>query len=294
MEIPLELYRVFAAVAEHQSVSRAAASLFITQPAVSQSIKQLESRLGGTLFTRTPRGVTLTREGEALYAHVKEGLGQLRAGESRLRAILAMESGHIHIGAGDSMCKHFLLPFLGKFHALYPEIEIHVTNRTSPETLRLVQSGQVDIGFVNLPAEGKGLEVESCAPIQDCFVAGEPFFHLTHEPMSLRALAEQPLLLLERDSITRLHLDSWAAERGVSFHPAIELGSHDLLVEFARIGLGVAAVVEEYVAQELAQGLLRKVNLDVPPPQRAIGAVFSQTALLSSAAAAFRQLVREG
>ena len=294
MAVNLELYRIFYSVARAKSISQAARELFISQPAVTQAIKQLEKELGGLLFTRSARGVTLTREGELMLDYVERALDLIKGGEGRFQEMLNLERGHISIGASDSICKHFLLKHLEVFHERYPHLEIHVTNRTSRETIQLLKDGAVDIGFVNLPIDDEPqLVITTCLALHDCFVAGPKYFEAAAEIHDLKTLSEQPILLLERESNTRMKLDEFINGLGIDLKPAIELGSLDLLVEFAKIGLGFACVIEEFITAELSTGQLRKVELEERLPERAIGLIRMRNIPVSHAAQAFMNIVLE-
>lgn len=292
MAVNLELYRIFCSVARAGSMTQASRELYISQPAVTQAIKQLEKELGGSLFIRSSRGIALTREGELLFKHVEPALEQLRGGEKRFSEMLNLERGYINIGASDSICKFYLLNYLEIFHERYPNLEIHVTNRITRETIQLLKNGDVDIGFVNLPVEDDPqLAVIPCKAINDCFVAGPKYFDEIPKIRSLETLAKYPLLLLEKASNTRQRLDEYFMEKNISLKPSVELGSLDLLIEFSRIGLGFACVTEQFVSEELANGVLRKVELDEQLPQRAIGLVLMKNAPISLAAERFMRIV---
>lgn len=292
MAVNLELYRIFHSVAHAKSISQAARDLFISQPAVTQAIKQLEKELGGVLFIRGARGVSLTREGELMLGYVERALELLNGGEGRFQEMLNLERGQINIGASDSICKHFLLHYLERFNETYPHLEIHVTNRTSRETIKLLKDGNVDIGFVNLPIDDDPqLTVIPCMEIHDCFVAGPKYFEAAEKIHDLQALSTQPILLLERDSNTRRRLDEFLERRQITLKPSIELGSLDLLVEFARIGLGVACVIEEFIKEELSSGILQKIELKETLPSRSIGLIHMQSIPVSYAAKYFMNLV---
>ena len=152
----LEQYKIFASVAQNKSFGKAASELYITQPAVSQSVKQLETELGVQLFVRTARGAELTEAGKTLYGYAEQALSTLRNGEEQLKVLKALGTGTLAIGASDTLCEHFLLPYLCDFHKKYPAIKLRITNRTSAETVRLLSYGHVDIGFINTPCEIPG------------------------------------------------------------------------------------------------------------------------------------------
>lgn len=291
MSADLELYRVFCTVARCGSLSHAARELYISQPAVSQAMRRLEDSLSCSLFTRTSRGITLTSEGRMLYSYADKAVSLVTAAEDKLNRMRTLQSGGLMIGASDTLCQYFLLPYLERFHAEYPEVQLQVTNRTTPETVELLKIGKVDIALVNLPVEDDALCVRECLTVHDVFVAADRFEHFKGQKISLDMLAREPLVLLEQASNSRKYLDAFAAHQGVTLHPEIELGAHSLLVEFARIGLGIACVTSEFAKDHLAAGELFEVELDPPMPSRAIGLISLDGVPLSAAALRFIQIV---
>ena len=292
MEHNLEWYRVFYWAARTGSLSKAAERLYITQPAVSHTIKQLESRMGGELFYRTPRGVKLTAEGEVLFHYVEQAFTLVEIGEKAIAGIHNLHSGEVNIGASDTLCKYYLLPILEQYHELHPEIRIRVTNRTTPETLTLLKEGKVDFGIVSLPVADKQVDFRMSSPIQDCLVGGKAYAKLAHSGDSTLAdLTGYPLLLLEEGGSTRSFIDEYAAGQGVTIVPEFELGSIDLLAQFAKRGFGLAFVIRDYIADELASGQLVKIPLKPPIPQRHIGIATLRGVPLSAAAKSFLALL---
>jgi LysR family transcriptional regulator, cyn operon transcriptional activator len=291
----LESYRVFYVTAKCGSFTRAAAELFITQPAVSHAIKQLETKLGGPLFLRTPKGVKLTSEGEVLFRFISQAYHLIEAGEKKLAEIHLLQEGEIRVGAGDTLCRYFLLPYLEAFHQRYPSIRFQVTNRTTQETVALLKEGKIDFGIVNLPlqAEDRMLEVRESIELQDCFVSGTSIDvpGLAEAPLTFAQLQQYPLLMLERASTTRRYIDRFAQEQGVALNPEIELGSIELLVQFARIGLGLACVIRNFISDELQSGVLREVLLQPPIPARRVGLITLRDVPLSSAARQFMEML---
>ena len=291
LSVNMELYRVFLAVGKCRSLSQAARILKISQPAVSQAIRQLENRLGCRLFIRTTKGVELTGEGSTLIGYIEQAVGLVDTAEAKLASLKDLTSGELKIGASDTLCDYYLLPYLKHFHALYPEIHLQVTNRTSDETLVLLKSGKVDISFVNLPISDPQVSILPCMTVQDIFVAGEKYAALRGKPVSWQTLSRLPLILLEHASNSRRHLDRVAAQNGVTLDPSIELGAHSLLVKFASIGLGVACVTKEFAGDLTSQGNLFELELMPPVPQRGVGLATLQGLPLSFAAARFAELV---
>ena len=284
----LDQYQVFLEVARARSFSRAAAALFVTQPAVSQAVKGLEERLGCKLFLRSARGVSLTEEGEHLYREVSGAILRLEEAESHFAGLQTLSAGTLRIGASDTVCKYLLLPFLKEFHRQYPDVSIKVTNRTSSETVRLLREGQVDLGFVNTPTPiDATMDCEEVCKVQDGFVCTAELAKRLPKSVTYQELAKQPLLMLERLSSTRRFWDRVFEQEGVSLKPQIELGSLDLLLEFARIGLGISAVTLPAARELTEAGQLVVLNLKHPPAPRSIGVITSKQLPPSPCAKAF-------
>ncbi|WP_127579549.1 LysR family transcriptional regulator [Paenibacillus koleovorans] len=290
----LESYRVFYMTARTGSFTKAAETLYITQPAVSHAIKQLETKLGGPLFVRMPKGVRLTAEGEVLYRFIAQAYQLIETGEKKLAEMQALEQGEIRIGAGDTLCRYFLLPYLEQFHRLYPSIRFQVTNRTTQETIGFLKESAIDFGIVNLPLEQHDLmlDIRESMELQDVFVVSpDAPYEVPTGPAPIRMLADYPLIMLERGSSTRSYVDSFAARHGLELQPEIELGSIELLVQFTRIGLGLACVIRNFIEDELLAGTLQEVPLEPPIPPRRVGLVTLRDVPLSSAAQQFMSML---
>lgn len=295
MPADLDLYSIFCTVARCGSLSHAARELYVSQPAISQSMHRLEYTLGCTLFTRTSRGITLTSEGRMLYSYADKAVSLIAAAEDRLNRMRTLQSGGLMIGASDTLCQFFLLPYLDKFHRDYPDVQLQVTNRTTPETVELLKVGKVDIAIVNLPVNDTSLSMREVLKVHDVFVASsERFECLKGKRLTMEELAALPLILLEKASNSRKYLDDFASVCGVTLHPEIELGAHSLLVQFAQIGLGISCVTQEFAADALNSGELFEVELTTPMPPRNIGLISLEGVPLSVAAEKFISIVMDG
>lgn len=291
MENNTEWYRVFYWTAKLGSLTKAADRLHITQPAVSHTLKQLEGSFGGPLFFRSARGVSLTAEGEALFHYVEQAFRMLELGEKSMAEMRSLNHGEISIGASDTLCKHFLLPRLERFHREYPDIRIRVTNRTTPETIALLKEGEIDFGIVNLPAEDAKIDFHESEVLQECLVGGTAFAGLAEHSFPLERLGEYPLLLLEPGSSTRRFLDAYAEANDVELRPEFELGSLDLLVQFALSGFGLTFMARGYIEEELAEGKLVEIPLVPPPPVRHVGIATLKGVPLSAAPKRFLEFL---
>lgn len=270
----LELYRTFYAVARAGNVTKAAETLYVTQPSVSYAIKQLEERLGVTLFVRKPKGVALTAEGQLLYRHVSAGIEAMQIGEQAIEQYKRLEIGEIRIGTSDTLCKYFLLPFMETYRREYPNVRFQLSHGKTPDIVGWLREGRIDCGMVHLPLNDDRLEVIELAVVRDCFVAGARYRHLAEEAVPLREVFEYPLIVLSGNSQTRSFVESLAGEHGLVLKPDIELGSVELLIEFARIGFGLSFLSREFVLPELEQGVLFEIRTEEPIPPRRVGIAY--------------------
>lgn len=293
MNAKLEQYRVFNVAAGSKSVSQAAQKLFMTQSAVSQTIKQLEEALDTRLFIRTSRGISLTHEGEILYEYTLSAMELLETGTRRLTAFRSLEEGEIRIGASDTVSFYYLTPLLERYHSAYPNIKIQVVNRVTSEAVDLLKSGNIDLAFGNLPISDSSLEITECLEVHDIFVAGKGFEHLRGRALSRRELAALPLILLEKKSNSRNFVDEVFARSGCSLGASIELGAHELLLQFASISLGVSCVISEFSQRYIESGSVFELIQKSPVPARAIGCFYSKHITLSSAAKRFMQMMKQ-
>ena len=287
----LDLYKVFCEVAKNQSFSNAAKKLYMTQPAVSQAIMQLEGELEVRLFTRTSRGVMLTNEGQLLYEYTNSAINLINAGEKKLQDAKGLIFGELKIGVGDTISRYFLLPYLEEFHNQSPNIKLKIMNRTTLELCTMIKSGEIDMAICNLPIKDPSIEIQKCMDVQDVFVCGKKFKEALSKALNFEEIAKLPLILLDHKSNSRQFVENFILSKGVKLTPDIELGSHDLLLDFAKINLGVACVVREFSKKYLEDKVLYEVETVEKIPQRSIGFCFLKGMSLSSASARFVEMV---
>lgn len=290
----LEYYKVFYYVAKYKSLTLAAGELAISQPAVSQSMKQLEAALGATLFVRASKGVKLTKEGELLYSYVEKGYEQIALGEKKLQQMQNLDLGEVHIGASDMTLRFYLLPYLERFHEKYPGIKVKVTNAPTPETLQNLQEGKIDFGIVSEPfVEGEGRKITVVRRIEDIFVAGRKFIAYKNRMMDLKELEELPLICLEGGTSTRSYMDGLLQENLVEIKPEFELATSDMIVQFALRNLGIGCVVRDFAKEYLESGQLFELRFHQRIPGRHFCLVTDVKNPLSAAAGNLLEMIYE-
>ncbi|MEK4522664.1 MULTISPECIES: LysR family transcriptional regulator [unclassified Psychrobacillus] len=287
----LDLYKIFCMVSKNNSFSKAAKDLFMSQSAVSQAIMQLEKELDTRLFYRTTKGVTLTTEGSVLFEYASSALKLIDTGEEKILEFKNLTAGELKIGVGDTISRFFLLPYLEEFHNKYPSIKFTIVNGTTIELCNILKSGGVDIALCNFPIDDDSLGQRPCLEVQDIFVYGEKFDKVLSKPISLDKLVKFPLIFLEQKSVSRRYVEEYMLSKGVKISPEFELGSHDLLLEFAKINLGIACVTKQFAGDYLRKGMLKEVKLKESIPPRNIGVCFLKRVPLSTAATKFVELI---
>lgn len=281
----LEYYKVFYYVAKYGSVTKAAGELAISQPAVSQALKQLERQLEVSLFYRAAKGVKLTSEGELLFRYVEKGYEQIELGVKKVRQLQNLELGEIHIGASDMTLQYYLLPYLEKFHEKYPEIKVTVTNAPTPETLNFLKEGRIDFGIVSTPfGETADLKITEVREIEDVFVGGRRFISYKNRTLDLQELEKLPLICLEKNTSTRRYMDEYLERNQVAIQPEFELATSDMIVQFALRNLGVASVVKDFAKDYVDAGLLFELRFNKMIPKRKFCVVQNIKMPLSAAA----------
>ena len=272
-----EHYKIFCKIVECQSISKAASQLYVSQPAISLAIKQLETNLDVKLFFRTQKGVTLTTEGLTLYNYVKEGCTLISVGEEKLKELNALQAGEISIGASDMTLRFFLLPLIERFHRNFPLVKIKISNAPTPETLQHLKEGIIDFGVVSEPVRdtnGQGyrynynynynfnFKLKPVKSIRDILVAGNNYKELADKPkVPVKDLKKLAFVMLEKGTSTRQYIDNYFEQNNMEINPEIELATSDLVAEFIRRGMGIGFIVEDFVTDDLKSGVLHKINL---------------------------------
>ena len=273
IEQNLSQYKIFYEVAKAGNISKAAKELYISQPAISKAISKLEDSLGLSLFTRSSRGVQLTSEGEILFEHTREAFDALDRGEQELKRIQEFDIGHLRIGVSNTLCKYILLPYLKTFIDQYPHMKVTIESQATAQTLARLEQQKIDLGLVAEPSVRRDLAFIPVMDIQDTFVTTPNYLENLYlrEGQDTSLFETGNIMLLDTSNMTRHHVDEYMAENNIFPHQILEVTTMDLLIEFAKIGLGIACVIKELVQKELDSGMLVEIPLDIPIHRRTIG-----------------------
>jgi len=293
-DIDLNLYKVFSKVVETGNITKASEKLFVSQPAITKSIKQLENSLGGTLFTRTKKGVELTEEGKVLYIHVKKILEDISNAQNKFNSLINLEEGKIKIGASATVTKHFLMSYIEKFHIMYPNIEICIVNELTKNLVNDLKYGYLDFLVTNMPINASSdLNVEVCAKLHDTFATSKKYIDLQNREIKLSDIGKYKTIAQKEPSNTREFLNNFMKQNGILFKPDIEIVSYALVVEFIKSGFGIGYVTKEFVREELEKEEIYEVLIDKKIPERNLGIVTLKNNVPSFATQKFIELLKQ-
>lgn len=295
----LSYYHIFYTAAKTGNISRAAEELFISQPAVSKAIKNLEQQLNTTLFLRKSRGVSLTREGELLYRHIASAFSSIEEGELQLRRNRELEVGHLQIGVSTTLCKHIMLPLLQQYIRKNPHVAITINCLSSAETTSRLLENKLDLGLVAETNAVRHLAFTPLSHLSYTFVASPSYLDnlklrekVDHTKQSSLFFKAATLMLMDEGNISRQHLEHYFQDHSIETGQILETSNMELLVEFARIGLGVACVIRDLVEMDIKNGTLIEISLEQNISQRTVGFAYSQESVFNPSAEKFRRLIR--
>ena len=270
MNINFELYKIFYEVALAGSISGGAKKLMISQPAVTQAIHNLEDELGGKLFIRIPKGVIFTNEGRELFEYVSMGIKYFVNGANKFSSLKELDSGVINIGATTTISECFLLPYLKRFHEMYPNIVINIVNDLSDNLISLLRNGSVDIVFTFYSDfKYKDVSINYICELNDMFFVGKGY---KKNFDSFEDIVNDGILVNKRPSVTRVNFDIFMDKNAIDYVPKMEIVSHGLLVNLVKNNFGVGLLTKEFVENEIDRNLFY-VKPVVNIPKRKLGYV---------------------
>lgn len=271
MYISYDYYRIFYYVAKYGSFTQAAEALLSNQPNITRTVKKLEHELGCTLFVRSNRGVSLTPEGEKLYAHVAAAVEHIRTAEKELSRDKSLQNGRIFIGASEIALHCLLLPVLKEFRRRYPGVHIHVTNHSTPQAVSALKDGLVDLALVTTPVDlPKDIKMIPLRSVQEAAVCGSSYSFLCDRQVSLKELAEYPIICLGPRTKTFDFYAELFSQNGLVLAPDIEAATTDQILPMVKNDLGIGFVPEEFLLNESPRTGVCRLQLREEIPARAV------------------------
>ena len=295
MYVTWDYYKVFYYVAKYQNFTKAARVLGSNQPNVTHTMNRLEEQLGCVLFIRSNRGVTLTPEGELLYARVSSAAVQIQEAEEELSASATLEHGSISISATETALNIYLSDKLRAFHEDFPKIRLRISNHSTPQAVQAVRNGEVDFAVVSTPAEVDApLNMVELEPFREILVGGRTFTALASQTLSLKELSAYPLISLSEESMTRAFYRQFFLEHDAVLRPDTEAATTDQMLTLVRSELGLAFVPEPMTRNALKSREIVQLTLREEIPARSVCLVYDRHRPLNTAARAFRERLQKG
>ncbi len=263
MNIDLELYRIFYTVAKNKHMTKASEELHISQPAISQSIKKLESQLDGTLFLRSNKGMELTEEGKMFYEYVKGALELINNAENEFTSFKDLSKGEIKIGCSTTLTKLVLIDSLKDFHLDYPNININIANDLTSNLINDLKLGKLDFVIFNESnIKETNLNLKKIKELKQGFIYNPEFYD--DNISNFEDLNKVPLILQKEESNSRKLLDYVALENNVKLIPKMEVVSQELITEFVNIGLGIGFSIIDLAKRNYKNFKELKINKKIP------------------------------
>lgn len=291
----LSQYKIFYTVAQCGNISKAADRLYISQPAISKSLKTLEETLSVKLFNRNSRGVTLTDEGKILYSHISNAFDEISKGEYYLKQVHDLGLGSIRISVSSTLCKYILLPYLKEFIRDNPHIKINIECRSTTFSIDLLNNGKCDIGLIGKTDSMNNLNFISLGKVNYIFTATQRYLNNLKQrniESTQDIFRNANIMLLDKDNVSRLHVDNYLAENHLDPGNILEVNNMDLLIDFAKIDIGIACVISDFIKSELESQKLIELNLPVPIPSREIGFAYNKNLITSTAMEKFIEFIQ--
>lgn len=294
MNISFEYYKIFYYVARYENITKAAMVLKSSQPNVTRIIHLLEDQLDCRLFLREPRGLKLTEEGKRLYAHVAIACQHLLDAESELCRDKNICSGTIELGITETALHLFLLKNLHDFQQNYPDIKIRIQNNTTPEILKSLANGRLDLAIVTTPFElNDSFACEDLLTFQEIPAGGSEYAALANRPMTLKEFRLHSIIGLGYGTASYEYYRKVFMEQKLDYEPAMEVATADLVIPLLQNNLGVGFVPEPLAAPFFEDKSLVPLLLDIPLPTREVKMLWDKSRSQSRATSTFCSYLRD-
>ncbi len=289
----LNRLRLFHAVAQHGSYSRAAEALDLSQPSVSVQVHQLERALGSYLFYQVGRKLHLTEEGKLLLQYSGQIFALEKKAERAVREMSGLEQGHVIVGASFTIGTYMLPKILGEYYKRYPGVEVQLEVGNSYDVQERVLRNEQDIAFVGRNISHPLLDVEAYAVDELVIIAPGDHPFSQRPSMSLKDLATEPFVLREKGSATRQLLEEQLHQKEIDYEVALEVGGPEGVKQAVAAGLGVGIISKDAVIWETESGRLATINVPELYLRRQLYEVHLKSRPLSRAVDSLRTLVNQ-
>ena len=284
-DLDLNLIKIFIKVYENKSILAASKKLYVSQPAITSSIKKLEDFLGGQLFVRTSKGVVPTTEGIQFYESCTTALNTIKNGIAKFNDYQTLEKGNLNIGSSSTIVRKIILPFISEFSKKHPNRVLSITDITSDKLMEYTKRGDLDLAILNAPLDSDdSFNVTKVIQTIDCFITNVNF---PHNYLPKEEIKNYPLVLQKRPSTNREFFEQMCMQNNINLSPNLEIGSFGLITDFIEKGMGIAYTVKDFVTKDIQDKRVKELKTDFVIKPRDVIVITPQNSVNSFACKTF-------
>lgn len=288
------LYKIFLCVAEEKNLTKASNRLFVSQPAVSNSIKELESSLGFELLIRKNKGVELTPYGEKLYEKCKSAIEKLEDVEEYFEGLKQKNSGLIKIGVNTSNLNQLFFDSISKLLVSYPNAEISITRYSENELYEKLEMGKLDYIAVDSEYSKDNLEIVTEFNIEYQIIGNKDYYEAyKNQPLTIKKVAEESLILANKSYTSRVNIDEYFRKNFITLSPKFELDGYTYVKNFVEMGYGISIVNPYYFQDAINENKLYIINKRFEFTKRKIILAKSKTNKTNQILNNFEEIIHE-
>ena len=247
MNTDYNLYKIFLYLFEEKSISKTASKLYVSQPAISYSLKELENQLGYTLFYRNSKGIEPTLEAKELYSYISTAFNILHDAEEHIKNLNSLNIGCIRIGTPSHIGVFYLSNFIADFRKIYPGIRFEIVCKSTSDMVDMLETRKLDLIVDTLPINSKkDVTKVTLSKLQNCFAYNKNIMKDVHIE-KVEDLKNYPLILPSATSSIRLKLDEYMESQNTKLVPILESWTTEIMIEMVRKGVGIGYFVKNVI-----------------------------------------------
>lgn len=267
------LYKIFLTLFELKSISKTANKLYVSQPAISYSLKELESQLGYSLFYRNSKGIEPTIEAIELYSYISSAFNIIKNGEEHIKNLNTLDVGEIKIGAPSHIAIFYLSSFIAQFRRKYPGVKFEIISKSTNDLVNMLENRSINLIVDTLPINinNKSAKKVFLTTIKNCFAYKKNSKFVVKSPKDLE---KYPLILPSATSSIRAKLDEYMDKRDIKLEPAIESWTTEFMIEMVRENTGIGYFLENVISTQTDKDNFEIIDFDDSLPKVDVCAVY--------------------
>ncbi len=275
MNTDYNLYKIFLTLYEQKSISKTANMLYVSQPAISYNLKELENQLGYTLFYRNSKGIEPTMEAKELYSYISTAFSIMKDGEEHLKNLRSLSTGTIRIGTPSHIGVFYLSSYISKFKKDFPGINFEIVSKSTSDMVTMLETRKLDLIVDTLPILTSKSMVKKIPleKLQNCFAYNKESFP-DIEIHDVKDLANYPLILPSATSSIRMKLDEYTELNNVKLYPVLESWTTEMMLEMVRRGVGIGYFIKNVIDTQNDKDSFEVITFHEKLPQIDICALY--------------------